>query len=231
MREINRNSVGMLRSGANFNSLRRATIEFIYRSLQEWRDDLTRDHEEIEERLNIQLSKFLNASARQSFPMVQFNREEFQFKNRRVDMSVTPIEPQRIESTTFSIYEPFMVAECKRLPAPSNDREFEYITGCDKLTGGIQRFKHGLHGSKHEESVMIGYIQKDSVCKWHGLINEWIDALAEHRILDSSCKWMPSEKLQVDAFGTQTARCRSLHPRKNSITENITIHHLWIVMH
>lgn len=55
-----------------------------------------------------------------------------------------------------------MVIECKRLPTPGGkDREREYVSGFHangSPTGGIQRFKLGLHGGQVHDAAMIGYV-------------------------------------------------------------------------
>ena len=110
-------------------------------SLPGWRDDPNRPPEQSEKKLNLQLVKFLDSQVRVDFPMIRFNHEEYQRGTRSVDISATPIEQILINATTYTIYSPFLVLECKRLPTPSEAREMEYVTGLAKKTGGIQRFK------------------------------------------------------------------------------------------
>jgi hypothetical protein len=154
------------------------TLEFVRSELPVWRDDPDRPTEDAEERLNAQLCKYLNVTARSRFPMVHFSHEEKQTGTRRVDMSALPVGALIIGETYHTIYEPFLVFEAKRLPAPSYDREKEYVIGGATKLGGIQRFKLSLHGARQNTAAIIGYIQKDTLEDWHSRINKWICDLA-----------------------------------------------------
>jgi hypothetical protein len=135
------------------------TIEFVHQQLPIWRDDATRSPETIENKLNSQLAKFLSAKARTFFPSIQFEHETYQTGKRSIDMSASFTEPAYIGAKSFSIYDPFLVFECKRFTTEfPADRKREYLTGEDpaKISGGIQRFKHGLHGKDHSITAMIG---------------------------------------------------------------------------
>ena len=98
-----------------------------------------------------------------------------------------------IGAKEHSIYAPFLVLECKRLPAPSKDREKEYVTGFDHTSGGIQRFKMGLYGHTHSFAVLIGYIQRENSKFWYNKIREWILELAQGDIEDQ-CSWDESKR-------------------------------------
>lgn len=115
----------------------RKTIEFICKQLPQWRDDPTRSGEDAEPKLNFQLCVFLAVKARSEFSMVIFHQEIPQAGRHRVDLAAFPAEPTIIEARPYSIYEPILVLEGKRLPAPSADRQMEYVTGRDRRDGGI----------------------------------------------------------------------------------------------
>jgi hypothetical protein len=125
-----------------------------------------------------------------------------------------------------------LVCEGKRLPAPSSDREMEYVTGGNRKNGGIQRFKLGLHGAALNVAAMIGYLQARSTHDWHRLINSWIANLACGTPPDV-CAWKTGEALgplQENESG-KVANCVSVHDRAgNAATNTIELHHLWIVM-
>jgi hypothetical protein len=123
------------------------TVDFVRSELAGWRDDPDRAAEEAEERLNAQLCKYLNVAASHRFPMVKFSHEEKQTGARRVDMSALPSGGGFVGETYYSIYDPFLVFEGKRLPTPTPNREREYVTGGRDKSGGIQRFKLALHGA------------------------------------------------------------------------------------
>ena len=224
--------IGKIRSGAVEDSLIQSTIEFVWENLALWRDDPDRPQEAAEEALNAQLANFLGAKANREFPMVQFQHEQRQTGQRRVDLSAKSTAPVIICGTYYSIYRPFTVIEGKRLPAPDPAREKEYVTGGEKRSGGIQRFKLGLHGADHEKVMIIGYIQKGNPQGWKRLINQWI----LDRAASTHCKnehWSITEKLPdlIHVSPKKTSRTTSLHSRKGGVVSpNLEITHLWIEM-
>ena len=222
---------GKITSGVEPCSLPMQTIAFVYQQLAGWRDDPDRAVEQAEDKLNLQLCKFLDVRARKTFPMIRFDHEEYQVRRRRVDLSASPVETVVLEARTHTIYDPVVVLEGKRLPAPSSDREKEYVTSetDEKISGGIQRFKQRLHGAKLKLAVMIGYVQERSVGHWHNTINGWISQLASGQIEDG-CVWTSGEileRLKVDV-AEGVAEYRSVHGRCSG--EEIKLHQLWVVM-
>lgn len=160
---------GRITSGIKPHTLQLSIISFIKEQLPVWRDDPERPFEQSEHKLNSQLSKFLNIVVNNFSPMFHFSHEEPQFSTRKIDLSVSPDVEIIIEAQTYNKYEPVLVIECKRLPSESPEREREYVSGTEpnKKSGGIQRFKLGLHGAKHDLAVMIGYIQKYTSDYWY----------------------------------------------------------------
>ena len=232
MAHTKKQPVGRITSGIGQSALALKTISFVRQQLTTWRDDSDRPDEQSEDRLNLQLCKFLNSRARTDFPMVRFDREEYQFESRRIDLAASPVETMIIGVKLHTIYDPYLVLEGKRLPAPSSSREKEYVTGYEKRTGGIQRLKLRLHGGKHDIAVMIGYVQMHSFGSWHRKINGWIAELASGAIADV-CIWKGNETLGVleEDASMGIASCRSLHSRTGRESNNeIRIHHFWIAM-
>jgi len=223
---------GRITDGLKQDTLVDKTLAFVRQRLPEWRDDPDRPREHSEKRLNPQLCKFLSTRARSDFPMVCFNHEESQTGRRQVDLSATPSEATTIDAQDYTIYNPFMVFECKRLPAPSADRKMEYVTGGESKKGGIQRFKLGLHGADLSVAAMVGYVQEKTSSHWHQLINEWISDLAAERVSDV-CPWKAAETLghvEQDA-GKGIAVCESTHDRSGDAgRSSIQLHHLWVEM-
>jgi hypothetical protein len=228
-------SIGQLTSGIepSTEKLILKTISFVHQQLPSWRDDPNRIIEEAEDRLNLQLCKFIDSCARNDFPMVRFDHEEYQFDRRRVDLSASPIEPMVIGARLYTIYNPILVIECKRLPAPPpKNREKEYVTGGADRSGGIQRFKLGLHGAALNSVVMIGYIQKYSLRYWYNKINEWISELTTGAIEDHIV-WNETELLEMinECVPKGISSCKSVHNRTGStISSNIQIYHFGIIM-
>jgi hypothetical protein len=219
---------GQITSGIAANTLVDRTLEFVRNQIPNWRDDPARPTEESEERLNAQLCKYLNANSRKNFPMVYFHHEEKQTGTRRVDISALPSETLLIEAALHSIYDPFLVFEGKRLPAPTRDREREYVTGGDAKSGGIQRFKLGLHGAKHDLAVLIAYVGTGHLVEWLERVNGWI------RTIGPTCaqeKWSTSE--QLVGFVEDAKKCMadstSMHSRIGDVVgPNIRLRHLWV---
>ncbi|MBW7989567.1 MAG: hypothetical protein FVQ84_06060 [Planctomycetes bacterium] len=236
MRRIqsNTSSIGQITCGITLKTLVLETIGFVHDQLPAWRDDPNRTNEQSENKLNLQLCKFLDSRARKVFPMVCFYHEEYQAGRRSVDLSASLAESKVIEAKIYSIYDTILVLEGKRIPAPSSDREKEYVTGTTsgKISGGIQRFKLGLHGAKHNLVAMIGYVQDRSACHWHKKINGWISELVSNLIGDG-CIWTADEILK--AFKRDTSRgidrYLSIHSRTDDLVNHeIELHHLWITI-
>lgn len=206
----------------------------MYDQLPAWRDDPDRPDEQSEDKLNLHLCKFLDTRARNDFPMVRFDHEEYQSERRSVDLSASLVKSTLIGARQYTIYDPILVLEGKRLPAPAKDREQEYVTGGrERITGGIQRFKLGLHGAKLDLVAMIGYVQGGSANHWYQEINGWISQLCNGMKADA-CVWNSSEELEMleQNIHQGSAHCRSLHERTGATTSSeIMIHHLWILMH
>jgi hypothetical protein len=152
---------------------------------------------------------------------------------RWCDLSTKRCRHRAAPSTSaYTIYEPFLVIEAKRLPAPSNGREREYVTGGVDASGGIQRFKLGLHGSDVEAAVIVGYIEKESPRHWHAAINGWIVDLA-FKVSDGKCVWdrgdVLGELVSDEQQGTSAAE--SKHDRiGRCVTKVIRLHHFWVTM-
>ncbi len=142
---------GRISTGITAEAAALKTLEFIQGNLAAWRDDPERDHVERERNLNSQLCKYLNVAARNSgFAMVHFHHEEPQGSQHAADISANPLDTDWIEGRQYTIiYDPILVLEGKRLPTPGSGRKREYVASAsgDKPSGGIQRFKLGLHGS------------------------------------------------------------------------------------
>jgi hypothetical protein len=228
--------IGKITSGISLGALAYQTIDFVRKQLPAWRDDPDRQEEQAENKLNSQLCKFLDAHARTEFPMVQFTSEELQTGQRRVDLAASPTEIMVIQVESYSkkhtIYDPILVLEGKRLPAPSSDRQKEYVTGMEKKSGGIQRFKLGLHGAKLSIAAMIGYVQERTISYWEDQINQWISELADGTVKDN-CDWARNEQLEAfDENKSKDIGCyRSIHSRTGKVkNDTIELNHLWITM-
>ncbi len=220
--------LGRITHGPKQGSVVDKTLEFVYVQLPIWRDKPHRERLESEEALNGHLCKHLNAAARrENFAMAHFHHEERQVGRRRVDLSAQPFDETTIAGRTYQDDQPFLVLECKRLPADRKSREREYVTG-DNECGGIQRFKLGLHGATLMRAAMIAYVQKSTRSEWLGRVNGWIKDLAD----SVEASWIEAESLvAIDANDSnRTSRFLSNHSRVNCGTVSIELMHLWIEM-
>lgn len=218
-------ATGRITRGIEPGRLVTRTIDFVRNALAVWRDDPERPHETAEDALNAQLCKFLNARARSTFPMVAFNHQERQKTRRTIDMSVTPLKAVLRDT---SIYEPILVVEGKRLPAPATDREREYLTGFERRSGGIQRFKLALHGGALGRAMMVGYLQGGSASEWERRLNDWIEELGASPPTAHDV-WDASDRLrEFEEHPGGTASCRSDHARPSGV--RIRLDHAWVEM-
>lgn len=222
---------GRITHGPEPNALVARTLAFIRSELPRWRDRADRREESAEERLNAQLCKHLDALARHKLPSVQFHHEEKQESNHRVDVSAGLVEGGFIGTTYHSIDDPFIVIEGKRLPTPGGRaREREYVTGGSSRTGGIQRFKLGLHGKGMPVAAMVGYVQKGAALHWRRQINGWIAELANDLPLDE--EWVSDEILSLitNDSGARLTVLESAHTRRDEAGGPLKLHHFWLEM-
>jgi len=112
-----------------------------------------------------------------------------------------------------------MVAESKILPAPSTDREKEYVIG-DTNNGGIQRFKSKKHGVGLPEAALIAFVLVDDHTGWYNRVNSWITDLA---IVDHF--WKREE--QLEKLVTQVHFSYTISQAFTAV-DSIKLHHFWI---
>lgn len=224
--------MGRLRHGPTRNALVTRTIEFIQASLGPWRDSLDDGATASENALNERLCMYLNACSRKCFPMVCFNREIQQGGRRAVDLSASPAEPLSLDASTYGIYDHVLCIECKRLPAPSGNREREYVSGGQKKNGGMQRFKLGLYASDHDVALLIGYIQRDDAMSWRTRIDSWIGDLVRNGN-SGGCSWKDDEALDELSMDDESgvSSLKSSHGRTGQcVSGRIVLRHLWVRM-
>lgn len=133
--------------------------------------------------------------------------------------------------------------EAKRLPthtSPINqpEREREYVVGhwnlrrskAKRISGGIERFKEGLHGNSLDRVGMIAFIQKNDLRHWLAEINGWINDLIHSPPLEShQARWTESDWVHEAAVETlEVAELRSVHERR--LLPQIRITHFWLML-
>src|SRR5258708_11183140 len=159
-------------------------IAFIAGQLPLWKNRAERKPEMAETLLNTQLCAHLNSAARHAsgWDILQFRVEEADEvrRGRKTDLVAAPAGAAIIiEGRRHIDFDSLMPIECKRLPTPKgNSRdEMEYVFTHTGTTGGIQRFKDGLHGAAHTIAAMVGYIQEKDGAFWNTRVADWIGSL------------------------------------------------------
>lgn len=213
------------------SELEQHVVDYVYEKIALWRDNEENATTATENVLSEHLCDFLDNSARLDEVPVRFSHQTGQGQKHHVDFSAKPISTCMIAFGYASIHDTVLVFEAKRLPAPDKKREFEYLSGCSikkAPSGGVQRFKLGLHGYRNNMAVLVGYIQQQNAAFFFSCINKWLNDFANKS--PDSLSWTKSEQLQHLEYDTsrKKARSTSQHPRTQG--DNIVLHHLWIEM-
>ncbi|WP_452598621.1 hypothetical protein [Pontimicrobium sp. MEBiC01747] len=171
-------------------SITKKLTEFIEETLLVFQKQFKGEIDTSEEVLNEHLGKTLNYLSK-PLPFI-FQQEAIQKQkkgqNRKVDIGVFK---------HYAETKPFFTIEAKRLTTSlSKNREKEYVTGNDpiKLSGGIERFKHNMHGTDLNKSALIAYVQKENSNHWFNKINNWINQLINNEI-ESILNWTSNDLL------------------------------------
>lgn len=171
-------------------TIKEKLIEFLEETLYKFQEQFKGEVNSSEENLNEQLGKTLSFFSKSQAFIFQAETKQKQPKgiDRRVDIGVF---------RHFSDPNPFFTIESKRLTTsmPKN-REKEYVFGSDpaKFSGGIERFKHNVHGVNLNHSALIGYVQNEDGAYWYNAVNNWIQELIDEKI-PSSLKWISNDLL------------------------------------
>ncbi len=209
-------------------------LDFIQDELARWRDRPERPPETSETVLTSQLCAHMNSATRKApgWDILQFRTEEPDetVGGRKVDLVPAPADATIwVDGRKYVDFDPLLPIECKRLPTPKqHDRdEREYVFSQHSTTGGIQRFKLGLHGAAHTIGGMIGYVQQDTCILWNGRITEWIKQL----IASGEQGWSATDALQLvqDDEKCKVASLKSVHSRKAGMSD-ISLRHMWVQM-
>ncbi|CAD0010003.1 hypothetical protein [Flavobacterium chungangense] len=176
-----------------------------------------------EENLNEQLGKTLSYFSKSQAFIFQAETKQKQPKgiDRRVDIGVF---------RHFSDPTPFFTIEAKRLTTsmPSN-REKEYVLGSDptKFSGGIERFKHNVHGVNLDHSAIIGYIQNEDGKYWHYTINNWIQELIDGK-MKSPLNWFSSDLLFNTCNFQDLRLVKSISESEKTNQTKISLNHYFV---
>lgn len=137
------------------------------------------------------------------------------------DFYFHPIEEGKSTQSIFSV-------ESKRLPAPTNDREKEYVvgtinrsTGKKRKNGGIERYKLEIHGKGLPECGLIGFIEKENYIYWKTTINNWIIELAKKEHLWDEDEILADVEQNKDYMYLYSLT-HTIEPR------DLLLHHIWL---
>lgn len=208
-------------------------MSFIAGELPQWRDHPDRPPRESETGLTEHLADHLNSATAYSvdWSHVQFRCEtsDEAKPGRKIDLAVKPKAAViHIAGRRHSQFDALFPIEAKRLPTPrGRDRdEREYVITDPGSTGGIQRFKFGHHGSRHDFAGMIGFVQEESFEYWFEKLNGWIQQLAKQAIGGWSIEDLLEPAGDVSRQGVQGLKSKHLRSGRNPCD----LHHLWIQM-
>jgi len=162
---------------------------------------------------------------------------------QKIEMYLNPFLKE--ELSTFNLTKEYIVNDYPEIKSPQCDLAF-YLDGNDKAifcveakrlfdyskeyvysstgkSGGIERFKKGIHGEGLTHSALFGYVQKHDFEYWYRKINKWIDEL----IIDDSqeIEWNENDKLLKLNFETKVAKLISNNKRKE---DSLIIYHFWL---
>ncbi|WP_147677294.1 hypothetical protein [Algibacter pacificus] len=204
-------------------TITRKLIEFIEEVLIKFQHQFKGKIDFSEEELNQNLVNTFTYFSKNSPFLFQQEVIQKQKKgqNRKVDIGV------------FCHYKdtsPFFTIEAKRLTTTlPNSREKEYVIGNDpsKLSGGVERFKHNIHGVDLLNSAIVGYVQRENSVYWFDKVNNWINQLITGN-LQSVLKWNTNDLLvnYCKFKDLRVSKFSSKNIKSNSTT--ITLNHYFI---
>jgi hypothetical protein len=209
-------------------SIKKGTIKekliiFLEETLYKFQEHFKGRVNESEENLNEQLGKTLNYFSKSQAFIFQAETKQKQPKgiDRRVDIGVF---------RHFSDPNPFFTIEAKRLTTstPTN-REKEYVLGSDptKFSGGIERFKHNVHGVNLDHSAIIGYVQNEDGKYWYNTINSWIQELIDGKI-KSTLNWLSNDLLNNTCGFTDLRLVKCISDGNKINQTKISLNHYFI---
>ncbi|MFO1449069.1 MAG: hypothetical protein U1F61_13025 [Opitutaceae bacterium] len=207
-------------------------VSFIAQELPRWRDDPQRPRKSAETTLTEHLCDHLNTATyfSNNWSHVQFRTEtgdEAQ-PGRKIDLTPKPRAATLvIEGRRHTHFDSLFPIECKRLPTPAEKYrdEREYVITESGTTGGIQRFKFGLHGGAHEFAAMIAFVQNNSFSHWTSQVNAWIGQLAEANMPN----WSMDDQLRTVTNTGEVLISESNHFRDRGLAR-CDLRHVWVKM-
>ncbi len=204
-------------------TIKEKLIEFLEESLYKFQNQYKGLINVSEEVLNEHLGKTLSyfSKSQPFFFQPETRQQQVQGHDRRVDIGVFK---------HFADTAPFFTIEAKRLSTSiPNNREKEYVLGNDptKYTGGIERFKHNIHGVNLNHSALIGYVQNHDGNHWFNAVNIWIQELIDAKV-NSPLKWI-SNDLLINTCGFKDGRYTKFISESEKIDKTkINLNHYFV---
>ncbi|UDF05762.1 hypothetical protein [Asticcacaulis sp. AND118] len=223
-------ALGIFKPGTWLDEL----VGFIAEQLPAWRDRPGRREAHAETVLTSQLCAHLNGVARKTpgWDNLQFRVEEPDetVRSRRIDLVPAPAgDVIWVDGRRHDDFDTLLPIECKRLPTPkaAHRDKREYLRTSGSTTGGIQRFKAGLHGAGHSRALMIGYVQSGDLAYWVQRLDRWIRAFVRSKLAG----WTAADRLRLASLDVAAghATLTSSHVRGGGLAD-IALQHLWIDM-
>jgi len=223
-------SGGQLTHGVELDSSIISVVEFIEVHFVKFRDKVKGEITTSEKSLTDKLCKYFNRNAG-NYP--------FYFHHENVENPTSGISPQTdigtlsdseklvIGDRSYGEFDSFFSIEAKRLPTPGQNREKEYVIGNDKPSGGVERFKKGIHGKNLRFAAIIGYIQEEDTSHWYLKINEWISEL----IISTPKLWKENDKLvkqDIEQKGLDKFTSKNFRLEVDGEEDFIDLFHFWI---
>jgi hypothetical protein len=168
-------------------------------------------------------------------------------KSRTDDMAVIPsvgMAYLKVGPHYYDCEDQLYIIEAKRLPPPpsragQDDRSREYVISdwehCSYLkksrTGGIERFKEGLHGGAFARSAMVAFVQQGTPDGWLEKVNSWIDELVGKTIPTHKACWGKDDLLRPLSGSAKAglSEFQSKHFRPPG-RGHISLRHYWLLL-
>jgi hypothetical protein len=222
---------GSLTSGIEPDDSIKAVVSFIKECFKSFADANKGAVRLNEKGLSQKLCIFLNRNAKRQpfFFHPEFMEDVDSGISPQVDIGTLHEEEKIIISDReYGDEDSFFSIEAKRLPTPGSNREKEYVIGYNSQSGGIERFKKGLHGPKTKYAAIVGYVQKEDFNHWFLKINSWIQELA---VDETNDLWHDSDTLKCENIQESImVELFSEHKRilNGSKLDDISLFHFWI---
>ncbi len=213
-------------SGPTPNALFNSVIELIVQSLPVFAASAMKEGISNEDGLNSQLALFISKRARQNnLPFIvqhQSMEDVTRGDSPKPDIGIHLDTDDEAESPPR-----ITVFEGKRLTTQLEAKRLrEYVVGHVKngkyIKGGIERFKHSIHGVNLTQAGMIGYLQDGTSDHWRVQINGWISELSGQQ---HDPAWSEKEQLTLHTTDGGVTEYSSVVFRK---TDELRLKHLWV---